>query len=319
MTTYTNATLVWRSNSTTENYNWIKRISDGLTAVGLALTADTGQINLAGTTVAFGAGTPDETFRTSGYQIRKLTASGLPDIFFKFEYGVRRSASFPSSTTANTPSMRVTVGTVTDGAGNLSGVMQCPLYSNFGYSKDGYVAPTTQRPFYISSDGQNYLTMLIDPAMVGGASSASAYCAFAMCVDRSVEPTTGAYDGDGLVAYQFNAEPFSGELLGAYKHQVYNFGAGACYYDNVIPTQATNLFSTSSSGTSTTLFPVSVMLPKVKGPAKSMLYCFKLDVAPGYVFSTTMYGATRSYISGGNRHYPSTPYMDYFNPAFRYD
>lgn len=300
MTTATDTTLVWRVGSTTENYNWIKKISDALTAVGLALTSDTGQVNLAGPTLAIPS-TPDMTFKQAGYQIRKLERSGFPTLFIRIDYGVRRYVGFSTAATNVFPSIRVTVGTETNGAGVLGGAhtTAAKAYSDLGFYVNSEQPPIGVRPLFFASDGQNYLTMVIDPALAAGSVSyrTSSMVPLVLAIERSVTPETGAYDTDGYVVVNCCSNVPDGESMAAYS--VANIPGAATFWTSYVPAQNTGLFTSSFSAGSTSLFPVTVVLPKPKGPMKSVLYYYRVDIADGYTLNTTMYGETLTFIAGG--------------------
>lgn len=309
MTVATDTTLIWRAATTTEMYNWIKKISDALTAVGCVLTSDTGQISLAGTTVAIPT-SADETFRQAGYQIRKLERSSYPTLFIRIDYGVRRYTPFSSAANNVIPAMRITVGTETNGAGVLGGVNTAngKSFSEWGFYYPSELPPAGVRPLFFSSDGQNYLTMVIDPALAGGSAAYrnNSGVPLVFALERSVTPETGAYDADGYVIVSPLASPPSGEPWATYT--VANIPGAAVYAGGAatsVPAQNTGLFTSSFSAGSTNLFPVTVCLPKPKGPMISVLYYYKADIADGYTLSTTMYGATRTFIAAGSLQAPS--------------
>jgi len=110
MTTFTAVTTItdWTSITTAAFRTWGKQFSDALTAVGLAKTSDTGQIDW--TTVT---GPTINTY--AGYEIRRLSDSidSTYPIFLKIEYGAGASTSYCA--------MRISVGHASDGAGNLTG------------------------------------------------------------------------------------------------------------------------------------------------------------------------------------------------------
>lgn len=327
MTTATDTTLVWRVASTAENYNWIKKISDALTAVGCVLTTDTGQINLSGTTVTIPT-SPDSTFKQSGYQIRKLERSGFPTLFIRIDYGVRRYNSFSTAANNVFPAIRITVGTETNGAGVLGGVSTVngsKAYSEWGFYYPAELPPAGVRPLFFASDGQNYLTMCIDPALAGASANnrPNSTVPFSFALERSVTPETGAYDTDGYVIINpCNSLP-ENEPTGLSSYTVANIPGAAIFQSTSsvsVPAQNTGLFTSSFSAGSTNLFPVTVCLPKPKGPMKSVLYYYKLDIADGYTLSTTMYGANQTFIAGGA--YQSSSALigtTSVSAAFRYD
>ena len=301
MTTTTLSNLVWRAGSTTENYNWIKKISDSLTAVGCALTSDTGQINLGGTTVAIPA-SPDDSFKLAGYQIRKLGSSGKPTIYIRVEYGVRRYGGFSTAANNVCPAIRIWCGTETNGAGVLGGTLTADhkAMSDYGYYHYAELAQVAPRPLFFSSDGENYLTMLIDPSLVGASAGyrSSSNTPLLFALERSIAPLTGEYDSDGWVQINAVLNPLSGDAVSYYT--LANIPGNAVYYGTGgVPAQHTGVFSSSSDAGATHLFPVTVCLPKPKGPMTAVLYYYKADIASGYTFDTTIYGETRTYISGG--------------------
>lgn len=89
---------------------WGKWLSDALTTLGWAKTADTGQIDW--TTVAKPAGTNT----SAGYEIRTSPAQdGYQQLYIKVEWGTGSGATYPS--------LWVTLGTGSNGSGTLTGVV----------------------------------------------------------------------------------------------------------------------------------------------------------------------------------------------------
>lgn len=89
---------------------WVQAISDGLQTGGLTKTADSGQINTATVTK------PGGTSTSQGYEIRQFTdaLSGTKPVVFKIEYG-------SGTGSANEPAIWLTIGTGSDGSGNITG------------------------------------------------------------------------------------------------------------------------------------------------------------------------------------------------------
>lgn len=90
--------------------SWGLELSDELTAAGLPLSADTGQINW--TTVT----NPTLTNTAAGYEIRYLNDSlhGSKPIYLKIEYGTINSST-------QRPGMWITAGSGTNGSGTITG------------------------------------------------------------------------------------------------------------------------------------------------------------------------------------------------------
>ena len=137
------------SNSTTTNFRlWGKGISDALTAVGVVKTADTGQIDW--TTVA----APATANTVMGYEIRTLTDNvGMP-VYIKITYG--------SGSATGTPSLPITIGTGTDGAGNLTGNITPSAAFSPGSNS------TSNMNCFASSDGSTYMTLGLWMDTAGG-------------------------------------------------------------------------------------------------------------------------------------------------------
>lgn len=108
---------------------WSQKIHDGLAAVGLVQTSDTGQINL--TTVT----TPAVNSTDAGYEIWRFSdaAQSTDPIFFKVSYGRGGAAARPR--------MSVQVGTGSNGSGTLTNPNTAqPLGPNSTPAATGYIA-----------------------------------------------------------------------------------------------------------------------------------------------------------------------------------
>ncbi|HEY8562786.1 MAG TPA: hypothetical protein VIL74_20580 [Pyrinomonadaceae bacterium] len=138
------------SNSTDALFRaWVKSVIDGLIAVGLVQTADTGQINT--TTVL----APTAGNQNRGYAIFQLndTLQSTSPYFFKFEFGSGTGG-------ANTLWMGVTVGHSTNGSGTLS-ISTGSVTVHTPYGTGGMNAPSTS-PFdmnYSGSSGRFVMTL----------------------------------------------------------------------------------------------------------------------------------------------------------------
>lgn len=120
-------------NDTTRFKLWGKALSDALTEVGFLKTTDTGQVDWTGTITVPGANT------FGYYEIRKFndSLSATLPMFMKIEFGTAGSST--------SPAIAVTVGTASDGAGNITGrgIARQILRTNSGNSTnlfDTYVA-----------------------------------------------------------------------------------------------------------------------------------------------------------------------------------
>lgn len=318
MTISTGTDLVWRASTVEENYNWVKRLSDSLTAIGLAKSLDTGQVDLSGTALNIPSN-PDQTLKVVGYEIRKMVKAGLPTIYLRFDYAVRRYVPFNDTALNNTPVIKITVGTSTDGNGALGGARgRNAIYSDWGYSYSSQLAPYGTRPFFFSSDGESYLTLLIDPALTALGGQAAAAVPLGICIERSINRETADYDGAGYEIITTCILSPSGEPV-PQRSQVMNIPTGLSYGSDIVSAQVVSHFTSSGSGGTTTLFPISVALPEVKGPMKSALFYYTADIATGYQFSANVYGALRNYIAVGTFAPPSCSWNPATQIALRFD
>lgn len=324
MTAVVNNTVIWRAATTAEHYNWIKRVSDLFTAVGFVKHTDTGQIDLSGTTVPLG--TPaTTTYVESGFEIRKLVAAGKPTMYCRVGYGFMVSGAATPVNLNNCPVIRMQWSTATDGAGNLSGQTLPPMMTNRGYVTAE--SPTlTQRPFYAASDGANYLTMCFDPANVGSGTPSTALIICNAAFERTIDADTGLYDADGFVYVHSNNDNVTGGVAPNFNKAIMNYSL-IDLATNIVssaslltPSQGTTLFSNSGVAGVTPLFPITVMIPKIKAPMRAALAYFWNDITDGTSFSTTVYGGTQTMITGG-RWTTGTimPVTTSYRLALRYD
>lgn len=149
---------------------WGSQLSAQLAAVGLTQTADTGQVNWSTVTVAYSSSV------AAGYEIWRFNdgLQGSAPIFLKLEYG---------ASSAQQARLWLTVGTSSDGAGNITGSVQ--------YQRTAINSPTA------STNGTPYTTYLCYNATLGflGLSFKSnltvSYGGFSLAIFRSND-TTGA-------------------------------------------------------------------------------------------------------------------------------
>jgi len=107
--------LVCSNSSVTNFKQWAKAISDFFAACGWVKSSDTGQVNWATISSVPGAGAFVYEVWTPG--------DGLTAYFLKVEYGNHASS-------ATTPTIRLSIGATTNGAGLLTGVIAGPFQTN---------------------------------------------------------------------------------------------------------------------------------------------------------------------------------------------
>lgn len=119
MTTTTWST-VFTNNSDANFRAWGGGLSTALAAVGMVKTSDTGQINWTTVTAPLASNTQQ------GYEIWRFNDSlqATAPIFLRIGYG--------SGSAAATPSLWMTIGKASDGAGTITGVIQTVLQGHCG-------------------------------------------------------------------------------------------------------------------------------------------------------------------------------------------
>lgn len=136
------STVAVRDNSTLANFKqWAQIISNWMTTIGWTQTGDTGQVNWS--TIAAVPGTSSYV-----YEMWK-PGDALTSFVLKIEYGTQSSAGRPA--------LRLSLGTSSDGAGNLTGFITSNPDAAVGVAVTSTV---TQFNCYLSGDsGRVSVTM----------------------------------------------------------------------------------------------------------------------------------------------------------------
>lgn len=250
---------------------WSKQISDQLAAVGLTKTADTGQIDF--TTVAFpGTGV------VGGYEIWRFndTLQATFPIFLKIEYGTSGSGS-------NYPGMWLTVGSGSNGAGTLTGVMLNRVAHGRATTLSG--SPTVSYASYNTAIG----FLGFAGWLSGSAGAPYGYLPF--MVMRPVDDT-GAPTAEGIVTYYLSATSFVSSVYSAVSGSVVM--AGNIAY-TLVPSNAVS----SVVGTDVQLFRHFCGLPRVRHLPGICTY-FDAEISRGTQFPATLVGTQRTYVALGN-------------------
>lgn len=170
-----------------------KAISDGIRAVGLIQTDDTGQINWAtveAPTSSSAAGVP------VGYEIWRFD-DALQDthpVVIKLEYGAANGTS-PSIAT---PALWVTIGRSSDGVGNIVDLL-APRRRTMESSGHGTSVGANQsqyEPIYVSSDGSSLCVVARNRDKNGSANNIRAD---AFVVDRSRDASGNPTAAGGVI------------------------------------------------------------------------------------------------------------------------
>lgn len=242
-------------------------IHNALAAIGLVQTADTGQVNLATVTKPLGTNT------VAGYEIWRFNDAlqGTNPVFIKIEYG-------SNGANANTFGTWMTVGTSTDGAGNL------------GANKSSRIqlgtATTSSGTAYLcwASGGTNRLTLM----MYAGGTTGQAYFA---TVERT-QSVAGADTNEGIVFIYATRNTASG-------NQVVQFAGSLSSAATTIQTMMP-AGPNWANGANVYTAPVLPLGFGVHPPAQGCLCYFNGDIPQGVTQVISHYGTNRTFYPVGS-------------------
>lgn len=275
--------VLWQARTGTEHYNWVKAISDALDTLGVGLTTDTGQISLAGTTLTLPSGSVSgNTVTQTGYQIRKLIRSGLPDVWLRIYYGAFQTTT--DTTRVNSrPYLAITIGAGSDGAGNLSAPTVALTNAPKNTQQSSQTSFTTPIPIYLSSDGQTYLTVAINPAVLQTSSLGT------FIFERTLDVTTGNPTSDGCISIgPSNSSCYTSIDFVLGNLNIHGTNASA---------KTVAGFTSSGTGTVAYLAPIAVALPRPMGDAKAALGFYSNDIGAGTSIVVNLYGSNHTYLT----------------------
>lgn len=223
---------------------------------------------------------------------------GATTFYLKVEYG---------SSSAGTKGVRfrMSLGTTTNGAGTLTGflsVVMETLNTNLAgqgaLTYDCYFSGDTNRLGMMLWRGLN-MTMF--------------------CVERT-KNTDGTDSADGVTIFAdgvLNAPTQGG-------HHTIVFGVAAATASSTVSTAAkwATINPTNSQVAFNNNVPIAPVVPaygKYGNPATTLCFVDTSSVAEACLFTTTLYGATRTYIATGNRSATASPASASYKIAMRYD
>jgi hypothetical protein len=274
---------------------WGSAISAALATAGLAVTADTGQINW--TTVAV----PSTNATAAGYEIWKLTDAlqATYPVFIKLEYGL---ATSNSGVVPYNCQLWVTVGTATDGAGTITASGSYPgsisgRIALFYASNVGNWYTATAFQLFVDSDGGSSLMI------AGWADTAVSDAGGVLVVERS-RNWDGNPSGEGVIVLAMNG----GQAInsgGASFQNVPILNATTCHPTsaNAWPCYALppgGAIKTASVGTTVYAFPVFTGLtPRLNAPSKHVVVVRGGDFNANAQLSLIIYGVTHTFQAFG--------------------
>lgn len=322
-----------------QHYAWIAAVSAALDSLGITRTSDTGQVVLTGgvSTLplppsfwAAGSWIGGNAWNNT-YEIRKMSAAGLPDIYLRIDYGVTLNGSFYNISQAQAqtylyPAIQISVGGSTDGAGNIksvqtggtvptfaagetaTGTSAIQIYKGSSGQNSGLPLPSGQECDF-ASDGQNYLTIMLGE----NAPTFESRSVFVFGIERSINPNTGAYDGDGYVAY-------SGHNAGNSTWNYGDFTSALSFSGNGGLPALAPPFALAGNVTYVDLFPFAgATSSQPKGAPTMGLSAYGSAIAAPVLFPTQLYSTSHNYKANPRSVVNADPYSTGTRLALRFD
>lgn len=256
------------NNSTTAYFRaWIAAIISAINTVGLTQTSDTGQIDT--TSVAI----PTAVSTSMGYAIFAFADSlqATYPLYLKIEFG-----SGPSS--INHPAVWVTIGSATDGAGNLSGAVSTRTL--FFISTNN---TTKTNPSYVAGSS-NRLGLVLWPNVSSGQ--------MGFWVERTHD-TGGSENSEGAViaAFWFGA---SGSQYVSWSRTTQS--PWYSYWNVTMPPSGTGVYLNSVH-----LYPIRTWTPGESSPLIGVFKYFTADLTSYAPMNAVMWdGSTHSILPIGS-------------------
>ena len=291
-------------SSTLANFKlWAQAISSALSSSGWVLTSDTGQVN-------WGSIASVPAFNSYVYEIWKpadALQTGSTQFFLRVEYG--KTNGSPAAARA-----RFSIGAGTDGAGTLTGLVSSifdPMVSN-GVGQGSSLTWDS----YFSGDTDRFGMLLWRSGGVAGLTPC-----FVIAIERT-HNTDGTNSSDGVTIICVNKSNLSRG-----PHTLV-FGIGMAVVNTAPDNNGTYAVigwdCTNASGAfnnNIPVFPEAPIYGKVGNPMTEVAWVHAQDVAEGCVFTTTLYGATRTYIASnfGSLNVNSPTSLNTGRVCLRYD
>jgi len=281
-------------NSSLANFkNWAMPISQALAAFGWIQTADSGQVNWSSI-----ASVPNNAYVYEVWKANDAQAATLP-IFLRLEYGYH----------ATTVRIRATVGTGSDGAGNITGVVtNAPWQLTYTESNNG----ATIYPCYFSGDAGEFRMYLWQ--------TQSAWTGTIFIIERAKD-SLGSKTAEYFTALnmmsggycQYKQQTvFSATLLAPLLWTSGN--------TNALPAAVTTGISTGTWNGKTSAFPCFPVYGQVGNPFLGLVVVHLGDTADGALVTVaSMYGATHSYVVAKGNAFNTVCASGNFCAAMRYE
>ena len=274
---YTSQQFLLLDSSSDANFRvWGSAISAALTSMGWAMTADTGQVNWT-TVTAPAAG----TFVYEIWEPQDALQTGGTVFYLKLEY----------SKTSGSPAgirVRASLGTGTNGSGTLTGFVTSAMETA---GTQAALSFSVECDFSGDTDRMGFILGR------GSAAGTNAPLPAAFFIERTKNSDgTNSSDGVTLVSRDGNN---SGTFSGVQQTIVFGVGLGNL-------NTSLSLAALANGGNASDAFnnniPVSPLFPiygKYGNPMTTLCFVHTQDVAEGCLFTTTLYGVTRTYLACG--------------------
>jgi hypothetical protein len=256
-------------------------ISDNLTAGGIVKTADTGQINLV--TV----NKPTASNTSAGYEIRRFddALQATKPVFFKLEFGTAIMSANHTHL-----GLWLTIGTGSDGAGNITGTLFARTQIHSGSTLGTNSADSTNlRTHYLSAATNRFSFFLHN--------SATNTMRYALGLERSKD-AANADTNAGLILI-FGCMYFTAlaQNNGAFLKSQYLPFSGTVPSAEESAISAPNVQTTAIVGADTTIFPIEVWdIGRQRYPGRNFAACYHTDFINQSTYTINVGGVNQTMI-----------------------
>lgn len=263
-------------NSSNANFrNWAGAIDVALTTSGWVVTSDTGQTDPSSASVP-SAG----TFIYRIYEPADALQTGSTQFFLKIKYGT--SSGSPAG-----PRFQMQLATATDGAGNLTGLTSTNWEPA---STDGVGAGSViTYDCYFSGDTDRF-------GMLMWRSKGQSQSRCMTTIERT-KNTDGTNSSDGVCINNVSFNAVGGSDIILFGISSLNAGTTGALANRSFCVPWNNSNSSAAFNNNIPVHPTMPYYGKVGNPLTTLAWVHNQDVAEGCIFTTTLYGATRTYFA----------------------
>lgn len=285
------ATYVQQQGSLAAYKAWAQTMSTMLNQA-LVRTADTGQVNWAAIAT--------EPVGTRDYEVFALggTLQATAPIFIRFDYiGGASAGPF------------VTVGTTTDGAGNIGG-LTVPYFDFLPFTSTYW---STTYSMWAASDRESYFTFLfcLDVAAAGADG-------VGMIVVERIRDVSGAPTATGFHAWRWQANTGALTAFQGGWQKLYGVSPQPVSADFNMGVFVPDIFNTNTALVDTTAYayPAYTNTPLSPGGAsKALMFAYPGEFPRGQAVTVTHYGEPQTFVSLGDSVTNAIPLLNQSNAA----